>query len=77
MPVPSPCINVCVLDPVRGLCLGCARTSQEIGDWIHLDDAGKLAVWARIDARRARGEAPPPPAPRRGPDVSGSGGAGG
>ena len=61
MPVPSPCINVCTVDPASGLCLGCARTLQEIGDWLNLDDAGKQAVWSRIAERRARGEAPPAP----------------
>ena len=56
MVVPSPCINVCTLDHVTGLCQGCARTLQEIGDWIHLDDAGKQAVWNRIAERRSRTE---------------------
>ena len=40
MPVPSPCINVCTVDPASGLCLGCDRTLQDIGDWLNLDDAG-------------------------------------
>ena len=56
MPVPSPCINVCTIDPATGLCRGCARTLQEIGDWIDLSDAGKQAVWARIAERRAAEE---------------------
>lgn len=56
MAVPSPCINVCTLDHVTGLCQGCARTLQEIGDWTHLDDAGKQVVWNRIAERRSRAE---------------------
>ncbi len=55
MTVPSPCINICTLDTACGLCLGCARTLQEISDWPNLDDAGKRAVWARIAERRWQG----------------------
>ena len=31
--VKSPCIKVCQMDPQRGLCLGCARTLDEIARW--------------------------------------------
>ena len=31
---PSPCISVCQIDDVTGLCLGCRRTIDEIRDWI-------------------------------------------
>ena len=61
MTVPSPCINICTLDAASGLCLGCARTLQEISDWSNLDDAGKRAVWARIAERRSQGFAPEQP----------------
>ncbi len=50
--VPSPCISVCVMDPVNGLCTGCLRTLDEIGVWSVLDDEGKRAVWQRIASRR-------------------------
>ena len=39
--VPSPCINVCRIDAASGLCVGCARTLDEIAAWSSLDDAGK------------------------------------
>jgi predicted Fe-S protein YdhL (DUF1289 family) len=48
----SPCTNVCRIDPATGWCAGCWRTIDEIADWSSLDDAGKLGVWARIEARR-------------------------
>lgn len=55
-PVPSPCINVCRMQDRTGLCEGCLRTLDEITVWSTLDDAGKRAVWARIEQRReARG----------------------
>ena len=31
---PSPCISVCQIDDVTGLCLGCRRSIDEIRDWI-------------------------------------------
>lgn len=50
--VPSPCVNLCRMDAVTGLCEGCRRTIDEIATWSSLDDDGKRAVWRRIEARR-------------------------
>jgi predicted Fe-S protein YdhL (DUF1289 family) len=52
MTIPSPCINVCKMDPNSGHCLGCARTLDEIAAWSTLDDAHKRAVWKQLPARR-------------------------
>lgn len=52
-PVPSPCINVCVMDTQTGLCTGCQRTLDEIAAWSALDDAERRAVWTRIGLRRS------------------------
>ena len=52
-PVPSPCINVCVMDERTGLCTGCQRTLDEIAAWSVLDDVDRRAVWTRIGLRRA------------------------
>ena len=51
-PVPSPCINVCQMDPASGWCSGCLRTLDEIAAWSTLDGPAKLAVWRRLPARR-------------------------
>jgi uncharacterized protein len=50
--VPSPCIQVCRLDPVSGLCVGCLRTMDEIAGWLDLSLAEKQHVLARIEKRR-------------------------
>ena len=50
-PVPSPCINVCRMSPVTGLCEGCLRTIDEIVAWSRADDDTKRAVWAEIRRR--------------------------
>ncbi len=65
--VPSPCINVCVIDPGTGWCRGCLRTLDEVAAWTTYSDAEKQAVLDRLDGRReAAGGAPSdrPSAPR-------------
>jgi uncharacterized protein len=49
--VPSPCVNVCQMDPGSGLCLGCRRTLQEIADWLEMTAEEKLAVLERVAQR--------------------------
>lgn len=51
--VPSPCVSVCVMHPQTGLCEGCLRSLQEIGEWSRLPDEGKRQVWQRIQCRVA------------------------
>jgi predicted Fe-S protein YdhL (DUF1289 family) len=46
--VPSPCVAVCRIDPASGLCEGCARTLDEISDWLILEPQERLAVWDRV-----------------------------
>lgn len=60
-PVPSPCRDVCTMDPASGYCLGCLRTIDEIAGWSAYDDAGKRRVWSTLPARAAflAGEAMP------------------
>ena len=36
--VNSPCIKVCQMDPVRGVCIGCCRTLDEIARWSAMSD---------------------------------------
>jgi uncharacterized protein len=51
-PVPSPCIDVCRMDPRTGWCEGCHRTLDEIAQWSVMDEAMKRKVWDRLAARR-------------------------
>lgn len=50
-PVPSPCVNVCRMDPASGLCAGCRRTLDEIARWSTLDDLAKRRVWEQLESR--------------------------
>ena len=49
--VPSPCVNVCQMDPGSGLCLGCRRTLREIADWLEMTPEEKLAILERVAQR--------------------------
>lgn len=51
--VPSPCINLCQMDPATGWCLGCHRTIAEIAGWGRLDDTSKQQILLRLPPRRA------------------------
>jgi len=48
----SPCVKVCQMDPQRGLCLGCARTLDEIARWSSMSDAERHHVLAQLPGRR-------------------------
>jgi predicted Fe-S protein YdhL (DUF1289 family) len=49
--VDSPCVKVCVMDPQRGLCIGCWRTLDEIAAWGGMSDAERRKVIAALAAR--------------------------
>lgn len=53
IPVASPCVGVCRLDPLTKLCQGCFRTGEEIGLWRDADDRWRRSLLERIARRRA------------------------
>jgi hypothetical protein len=53
-PVPSPCIDVCRMNPDTGWCDGCLRTIDEIAGWSSFDDVQKRAIWDSIEVRHAQ-----------------------
>lgn len=50
----SPCVKVCQMDPQRGLCLGCARTLDEIARWASMSDAERERIMAALPSRKAK-----------------------
>ncbi|OQP88493.1 hypothetical protein BTR14_02630 [Rhizobium rhizosphaerae] len=56
----SPCIHICSIDARSGLCLGCARTLEEIGAWATLGDQGRARIMTQLAARRIRAGLPDP-----------------
>ena len=53
MSLRSPCVKVCAMDPVRGLCIGCWRTLDEIARWGAMSETEREAVMAALPAREA------------------------
>ena len=53
--VSTPCINVCVLDPLSALCIGCGRTGEEIAAWTTMSETERLAVMADLPQRLTEG----------------------
>lgn len=52
--IATPCIKVCAIEPLSGLCIGCGRTLREIGSWSALSGDARAAVMAVLPARLAR-----------------------
>lgn len=48
----SPCIGVCEMD-AGGLCRGCERTLDEIGEWATLDDSERVRLMLHVLPGRA------------------------
>ena len=57
----SPCIKVCQMDPARGVCLGCARTLDEIARWGSMSDAERDAILSQLPERLDVAKIPVPP----------------
>ncbi|MEX2200992.1 MAG: DUF1289 domain-containing protein [Dongiaceae bacterium] len=51
---PSPCISVCTIDEKTGWCVGCARTIDEIRDWLIMTPAQKEHLLGDLDLRQGR-----------------------
>ncbi|TGL51603.1 DUF1289 domain-containing protein [Leptospira kemamanensis] len=49
----SPCTKVCMMDPESGLCAGCFRTIEEIGNWSRMTEEEKKKVWEELPLRKA------------------------
>jgi predicted Fe-S protein YdhL (DUF1289 family) len=51
--IQTPCVKICVIDPQTDLCIGCARTRNEIGLWIEMGDVARVEVMAQLPERMA------------------------
>jgi predicted Fe-S protein YdhL (DUF1289 family) len=49
--IQSPCIQLCVMEPDSGFCMGCGRTRDEIASWISLSPAQRETVIGQLDQR--------------------------
>ena len=54
MPLPSPCISVCQVDPETGYCLGCFRSRREIAEWSTMGTQEQAELLDALKQRRAK-----------------------
>lgn len=47
----SPCVKICVIDPLAGLCVGCGRSVAEISLWPEMAEAERQSVMTALPAR--------------------------
>ena len=52
-PIESPCIQICTLND-EGVCIGCFRTTEEIGGWLSLSASQRQQVMDDLPARADR-----------------------
>jgi predicted Fe-S protein YdhL (DUF1289 family) len=52
--MPSPCVGFCRLDDTSGICIGCARSRDEIAFWKDAPVAVLDRIWSDLPRRRAR-----------------------
>jgi uncharacterized protein len=50
----TPCIKVCQMDPVRGVCIGCCRTLDEIARWGSMPPEEQESVMTELPGRRRK-----------------------
>ena len=47
----SPCVNICLIHPEAGICIGCYRTADEIAGWGRMEAAARLVLKAGLRER--------------------------
>ncbi|MDQ0394321.1 DUF1289 domain-containing protein [Labrys monachus] len=47
----TPCVAICRIDPASGFCIGCGRSSGEIGAWVEMSEPERLALMACLPGR--------------------------
>ena len=50
----TPCVNICVIHPDAGICVGCHRSRDEIAGWAGLTDDERRAVMDTLAGRADR-----------------------
>ena len=49
----TPCVDICEIDRVTGLCAGCGRTIAEIAAWASMTGAERRRIMSELPARKA------------------------
>lgn len=51
--IDSPCVQICVVHPETRLCIGCARSIDEIAQWSKLPAEDRSRIMAELPGREA------------------------
>jgi uncharacterized protein len=49
--IATPCVQICVVDPLSALCIGCGRSVAEIAAWGAMTDSERTAIMRRLGER--------------------------
>ncbi|MGA9083193.1 MAG: DUF1289 domain-containing protein [Pseudolabrys sp.] len=49
--IETPCVKICTLDALMGLCLGCGRTVDEITRWATMSATERTQVMRELPSR--------------------------
>ena len=52
--VDSPCVKLCTVHPVEGLCIGCLRSIAEITAWSRMSLEDRSRIMAELPSRAPR-----------------------
>jgi uncharacterized protein len=52
--LPSPCVQLCIIEPLSGLCEGCGRSLAEIGRWAGMSQNEQRTVLKQLGSRLRR-----------------------
>lgn len=51
--IESPCVKICVIHPEARICIGCARTREEIAGWSAMTSDERRAIMLTLRGRTA------------------------
>lgn len=49
----TPCVQICVIDPLSGFCIGCGRTGEEVAGWIRMTPEERRLTMESLPDRMA------------------------
>lgn len=52
--IETPCVNICEIDPVEKICIGCYRSITEIGLWSRMSAEERREIMAELPGRAGR-----------------------
>lgn len=50
--ITSPCVGICSVDDLSGLCVGCFRNMDEISQWWDMNEAQRSKVMSQLVDRQ-------------------------